>query len=37
MQIKKSKVDSELSRLVRSVKVKTSMQHNQKKFKSSRN
>nr|SVE76257.1 EOG090X0289 [Daphnia longispina] len=37
MQIKKSKIDTELSRLVRSVKVKTSMQHNQKKFKSSRN
>nr|SVE85364.1 EOG090X0289 [Daphnia pulicaria] len=37
MEVKKSRVDSELSRLVRSVKVKTSMQQNQKKFKSSRN
>nr|SVE74054.1 EOG090X0289 [Daphnia barbata] len=33
---KKCKVDSELSRLVRSVKVKTSMQQNQRKFQSAR-
>lgn len=35
-EAKKPKVDSELSRLVRSVKVKTSMQKNQKKFQSAR-
>nr|SVE74993.1 EOG090X0289 [Daphnia dolichocephala] len=33
---KKSKMDSELSRLMRSVKVKTSMQNNQRKFQSAR-
>ncbi|KAI9560938.1 hypothetical protein GHT06_011894 [Daphnia sinensis] len=35
-EAKKPKVDTELSRLVRSVKVKTSMQKNQKKFQSAR-
>nr|SVE75624.1 EOG090X0289 [Daphnia hispanica] len=35
-EAKKSKMDTELSRLVRSVKIKTSMQKNQKKFQCAR-